>query len=194
MPPKKKKKRRKAGKGSAFEREVSKQLSEWWTGEEDSSVFWRSQTSGGRATQREKQGKKTHNQYGDITVTDPIGQPLLDVVSIELKCGYNSLDPFSMFDSFLRKPEQNFPKFLHQAHRDSRRAGAPYWWVIHKRDRKHVMIYFPDSFSDVMDECKQRDCVEFRHGKWHFQGMRFEDFLWLCSPEDIKREREEFLA
>lgn len=78
------------GKGSAFEREIAKQLSLWWTEGERDDIFWRTNASGARFTARRKQGKTTEGQGGDITFTDPIGKGLIDVFSIELKTGYST--------------------------------------------------------------------------------------------------------
>jgi len=75
-------------KGSNFEREVSKELSLWTTNGVRDDIYWRSSQSGGRATIRARQGKKTANSAGDICFIDPIGKPLLDIFVLELKNGY----------------------------------------------------------------------------------------------------------
>ena len=69
----------KASKGSAFEREISKSLSLWYTEGERDDIFWRSSQSGGRATTRAKKGKKTAASYGDITALDNRGEPFTDL-------------------------------------------------------------------------------------------------------------------
>lgn len=79
----------KSSKGAAFEREVCKQLSLWWTHGESDAVFWRSSGSGARATTRMKQNKKTPYEYGDVSFTDPIGKPFIDYFLVELKRGYS---------------------------------------------------------------------------------------------------------
>ena len=77
-------------KGGDFEREVSRLLSLWWTEGARDDVFWRTSASGGRATSRAQAFKRTRYEYGDITFTDPIGKPLLDVTVIEAKRGYTN--------------------------------------------------------------------------------------------------------
>ena len=72
-------------KGSAFEREIAKLLSLWWSDCERDDIFWRTQTSGARATSRKRRGQDTFGQYGDIQACDPVGQPLLDCCIIEIK-------------------------------------------------------------------------------------------------------------
>ncbi len=133
-------------KGSSFERDICKQLSYWWTDGERSDVFWRTQTSGARATTRAKQGKKTFGQNGDVQACDPLGQPLLDLVSIEIKRGYSK----SSFADMVEAPEkaaiQQYDKFIAQAIQDAKKAEVPYWWLITKRDRKETWITMPYDF------------------------------------------------
>jgi len=72
-------------KGGAFEREVAVTLSKWWSGGARDDVFWRTAGSGGRATVRRKKGKATRFSSGDITFTDPIGRPLIELFNIECR-------------------------------------------------------------------------------------------------------------
>lgn len=75
------------GKGGGFEREVSCLLSNWWIEGRD-DIFWRSDSSGARFTQRKKAGKDTIHQGGDITFSDSIGECLIKNWNIEVKTGY----------------------------------------------------------------------------------------------------------
>ncbi len=79
-----------SSKGSAFEREISKELSLWWSEGKNDNIFYRSQSSGARATQRNKKGKETVNQHADITCSDPEGELLIKNWNIECKTGYSS--------------------------------------------------------------------------------------------------------
>jgi hypothetical protein len=76
------------GKGGDFEREVSRTLSLWWTENQRDDIFWRSDSSGARFTQRKKTGKDTANQGGDITFSDSLGEQLIKNWNIEAKTGY----------------------------------------------------------------------------------------------------------
>lgn len=76
-------------KGSSFEREVSKLLSLWFSEGKRDDLFWRTPGSGGRATSRNKAGKSTKGQYGDIFASDIEGKILEDNWNIELKTGYS---------------------------------------------------------------------------------------------------------
>lgn len=75
-------------KGGGYERDLSKELSLYWTNGERDDIFWRTSQSGGRAKSRIYTGQKTAYSYGDITFIDPLGKPLLDLAVIEAKRGY----------------------------------------------------------------------------------------------------------
>lgn len=75
-------------RGGSFEREIAKLLSKWWTEGERDDIFWRSDASGARFTQRKKSGKDTANQAGDLTFSDSIGEILIKNWNIEIKTGY----------------------------------------------------------------------------------------------------------
>jgi hypothetical protein len=155
-------------KGGEFERVISKQLSLWWTNGQNDAIFWRSSQSGGRATTREKQGKKTKGQYGDISVTDPVGQPLLDLVSLELKKGYNSRDLMPFIDA-KKVPKGSLAEFYAQASRDGARASAHFWWLIHKRDRKETLLHAPLGFFHSLERIDK--------------GIYFPSSLILSTPD-----------
>ena len=141
-----------ASKGSSFERETCKRLSLWWTAGEDDDVFWRSQTSGARATTRKKQGKTTFGQDGDIAVTNPIGQPLLDFFSIELKRGYNKATFHDCLDAPTTMKQQPIADFVQQAMESTDNSTSRHWLLIHKRDRRVPMLYMSSqAFIDLMD-------------------------------------------
>ena len=129
-------------KGSAFERKISKELSLWWTSGKRDDIFYRTSQSGGRATTRSKQSKDTFGQYGDIQAADPIGQPLMDLVSIELKTGYKGA---CMLDVLEKTKTQHplYERFLEQAEGDAKKAGVPFWLLITRRHGKQIMVWMP---------------------------------------------------
>jgi hypothetical protein len=121
-------------KGASFERDFSKKLSLWWTHDERDDVFWRSQASGGRATIRKRSNKTLDGQEGDICATDPIGKPLLDRYTIELKCGYG---PWSCLDYMeTTQKDSVFMRFVKQAKEQAKRD----WMLVYKKDRHTPMI------------------------------------------------------
>ena len=136
-------------KGSGFEREFCKQLSRWWTDGERTDIFWRSTTSGARATVRAQKGLTTANSCGDICAIDPIGHDLIELISIELKRGYSgTLTLQDMIDSSQKEP--SLLKFWKQAERDRRVGKRKYSWLIFKRDRRKACIVFGREFWELL--------------------------------------------
>jgi len=131
------------GKGAAYEREVCRLLSLWWSGEERDDLFWRSANSGAMAKTRSKVGKNTFGQYGDVQATDPEGQPLLDVFTIELKRGYNHTSFADMLDKREKAAEQLWETFFHQVRQDTENARSLAWMVIWRRDRREAIVFLP---------------------------------------------------
>lgn len=78
-------------KGSSYEREVCVLLSKWISSNQREDIFWRSATSGGRATVAHKKGVKLASQVGDISCIDPIGSHFMSAFAIECKF-YANLD------------------------------------------------------------------------------------------------------
>lgn len=72
-------------KGSAFERQICKDLSLWISNGQNDNLLWRSSISGGRFTTGLKSNKNYKNQSGDICAIDPQGHKLTDKFSIECK-------------------------------------------------------------------------------------------------------------
>jgi hypothetical protein len=141
----------KSVKGNEFERETANQLSLWWSSGHDDAVFWRPGGSGGRATVRAKKGRKTSGRHGDIVADDPSGRPLTRVFVIELKRGYNKQTFNEIIDLNRKKPTK-------QPNKDSlegwiyklvtRECDEPYWLLIHRRDNREALAYFPAAFYD----------------------------------------------
>lgn len=131
------------GKGSQYEREVCTELSLWWTNGQRDDVFWRAQASGARATQRAKAGRATAGQYGDVAATDPVGEPLIDMLTIEIKRGYSKHNMHDVLDKPENAKAQQYEEFLLQAIKGHTMAGSFAWLLITKRDRRDVWCWYP---------------------------------------------------
>lgn len=176
-------------KGSEFERSICKQLSLWWTNGERDDIFWRTAGSGGRGTQRSKKGQTTAGGHGDLTFTDPIGKPLLDLCCFELKRGYKP----SLLDLIDRRPSKNpsvLMDFWQQANTSARNAEVAYGIVIFKRDQKKVVIMFSQAFYIFL----QARCGDYKGLRLIVKDpdpeentvlMPFDDFLEWATPESI---------
>lgn len=181
-------------KGSNFERQTCKQLSLWWTDGKDDDVFWRSQTSGARATTRRKQGKRTSGNYGDIAVTDPIGTPLLDLVTIELKRGYNKWTLHDLLDRPRSAAQQKLEEWIEQALDAWLESGSFSWLLIVKRDQREPYVVMPYFLYEAMG-------IEFRPYWFIRQNIRttnevlkaelvvttLKQFLKTVTPAHIRR-------
>lgn len=140
-----------SSKGSAYERTLCKELSLWWTGGDRDDIYWRTSQSGGRSKTRMKGGKRTFGQYGDIQAVDPVGQPLLKVLTVEIKRGYNRETILNAMD---REPhcgkevQSAWELFVSQVREDAANARTPHWILIHKRDRRQAVVYVPFGLYD----------------------------------------------
>jgi hypothetical protein len=132
-------------KGSQFERDICRQLSLWWSEGKRDDVFWRTSGSGARAKTRSYKGKKTFGQNADIQATDPIGQPLIDLFSIECKRGYSN----KLLSNLIDAPDslnKELQKCFIQVLTDTKNSGSPFWLLVIKRDFGVPVVYFPQTF------------------------------------------------
>lgn len=149
-----------SSKGPNFEREIPRDLSLWWSGGERDDIFWRVKGSGSRAKSRLRQhGKTTYGQHGDIKAEDPIGAPLIEVVTLELKNGYGKwsfldvLDRPPMRKGQKNRAYQNFEKFMLQVQEDAAAAGT-HPVLICKRDMRQKFIVMPLLlYAEIQTEC-----------------------------------------
>ena len=194
------------GKGSAFEREISKQLSLWWTEGERDDVFWRTNASGARFTARRKQGKSTEGQGGDITCTDPIGRALTDLFSIELKTGYSSKSKTKKGLRFTNwcvsdviDSKGNLPIFLRmweQCIRDAeatnrkpmlifRRTGRTACVCLMKEDVNRIEEYFGGHIGPTL-------VLSLKRYAYRLVVMDFKEFLnWTNKPTMVFNQLSE---
>ena len=187
-------------KGSGFERSICKQLSLWLSKGKSNAILWRSTTSGARATVRARKGLETPNSYGDVTAIDPIGAPLIDLVSIELKRGYSGqLTIQDLLDSNQKEPL--LLKFWKQAERD-RLIGKRRWsWLIFQRDRRQACIIFNKSFWNFLTNYAggskslrlllKLGCISEKV-YYNLYIIRLSEFLHWIDPEIFKAYSEEF--
>jgi len=183
------------GKGSSFEREICKMLSKWWSGNESSSIFWRTSNSGGRATIRSRKKQATFGQYGDVQATDPIGQPLIDLCTIELKRGYKGASIGDLIDTGPKAAVPIWEKFVIQAREDHIKAKSFAWLLITRRDRRQIMCYFPtklfkclvyvgcDEIRDVRPLTRVHTLID--NSQEIIYGIPFSEFLRTVSADNI---------
>lgn len=180
-------------KGSSFERDICKELSLWWTDGERDDVFWRTAGSGGRATNRMKQGQQTAGAYGDMTFVDPIGEPLLRLCCFEFKRGYGNWCLLDVIDRRQAKDKVRptiIEQFWLQATQSAEDAGCRYPVIIFRRDKRKVGIIGPRKFLSNLSLFVGKYRGALAHmalcGDYVFiTGLN--DFLEYCTPEAIKQ-------
>jgi len=185
-------------KGGSMEREIGVLLSKWWTDNKRDDIFYRSNASGARFTQRRKSGKDTAYQSGDITFTDPIGEPLIKAWNIETKSGYGGRekikdstgkvikkiqhrwDILDILDSSQKKT--TFETMWEQCCRD---ANLTYRIpvLIFRRNQRKVCVAILSSYKRKLVEFFGNPCcktIEYKHNSLRILIMPFENFLdWL---------------
>jgi len=189
-----KRKSRGKGKGSSFERRICKMLGLWWSEGKRDDIFWRTSNSGGRATVRKKKAQDTFGQEGDVQATDPIGQPLIDLCTIEVKCGYGRSSIIDIVDRPMSSAVQIWERWLEQASRESRDTGR--WMLITKADRREVMIFLSLRLYNLLNQTG----VQLRRARPYFTitpltknrklrrriiGTTLEEFMRLVHRDNI---------
>lgn len=151
------------GKGGNYEREVSKILSLWWSDGKDDAIFWRSNASGARFTARKKSEKDTKYQGGDITFTNPEGEPLIKTFNIEAKTGYKkgtkNWDILDIIDS--RQGKTVLQEFWEQTVRDAHLTNRIPILIFRRNNRGNCICFnftlftqFRELFGDFKDKIR----------------------------------------
>jgi hypothetical protein len=185
-------------KGSSFERDISVKLSLWFSEGKRDDIFYRSQSSGARATQRYKSKKTTEGQHGDIAATCSEGEPLIKKWNIELKSGYSKKGKLwsdkttrrvtgycllDLLDS--RQKDPIFLQFWAQTIKDSELSNREPI-LIFRRNLKDVCIAVNYSYycklSGWFGEISDVMTIEIRGNGVDIKIMRLSDFLnWVNS-------------
>jgi hypothetical protein len=176
-------------KGAQGERDVSRDLSLWWTNHERDDCIWRSSGSGARWTTRAKSGVSTANSVGDFSALDPIAKPLFDLLVIENKIGYTkAIDVLGVIDTNKRNILE---EWWIKVEKERVQAKRHYSWVIFKRTRKNRCIMTSQRFvNQISLELYATRSIPRSITFPTDQLMRimdFNEFLAWCSPEAIKK-------
>jgi len=146
-----------SSKGHTFEWGIAKTLSLWWSENKNDNIFCRTQSSGARATQRNKSGKETEFQYGDITCSGEDGKPLIRNWNIEAKTGYGTKtadgiirwDILDFIDSKQKKPA--LQSMWEQCVRDAEISNKEPI-LIFRRNRRVPCIMIRTSYEHRLQE------------------------------------------
>ena len=140
-------------KGSGFERQIAKELSIWWSEGKREDIFYRSNASGARFTQRKKAGKDTANQAGDLSFTDSEGELLIKNFNFELKTGYGTKtksgitkwDVLDFIDS--RQEEPVLMKMWKQCYRDAVSTHRKPILIFRRNGRSPCIAFLAEYFN-----------------------------------------------
>jgi len=139
----------KSKKGTKFERSFCKLLSLWITEQGRDDLFWRSTTSGARATVRAKQGKKTKDSHGDIMSMSKFSEPFTRLYHWELKRGYSGMDVLAIIDLKSKKPN-TLLGWVEKALVSIAFTGQRDFFIVFKRDRKDPCICMMERTYDKL--------------------------------------------
>lgn len=189
-------------KGPGFERSFCKELSLWWTEDKRDDIFWRTASSGARATTRFKKGLRTADSYGDVKAEHPIGKPLTNQSVFSLKRGYtgkkqkmklkwaNLLDILDTPDHIKTKPA--IVQWWEEIESTREKAYREYSFLVFKRDRKKILISMAPSTFNILERLNG-----FYNGPTSLMStaslcivtMPVESFFIWCQPESLGRQK-----
>lgn len=183
-----------SGKGHSFEREIAKKLSLWISKGEREDIFYRSQSSGARATQRNKSGKDTEGQYGDICSSSVEGNGLMNIWSIEVKTGYGKKnkgemqrwDILDLLDS--SQKETVLQKFWNQCVRDAELSNREPVLIFRRNGRKPCIVFKLEYFNNLINFIYKKDFLSPMLDISGFNTLtifNLDDFLSWADPKKI---------
>jgi hypothetical protein len=166
-------------KGGDFERSFSRKLSLWFSWGVSDDWFWHTAGSGGMATNRLKNGKKSETQHGDICATCEEGKPLERCWSIELKTGYADKSKVKDADGDVIKiPIFEPTKKGEKKKPDSERK------IIGWKDKKSLILW---DLLDIVDS-RQKEAVIITFWK---QALRDAELSHRVPVMVFRRNRRE---
>ena len=112
-------------------------------------VFWRTDSSGGRSTQRAKQGLTTKNATGDISSRCTVGDLFTKHFVIEIKRGYNKIELLTLLDKPANK-NHHLIEWWKKLDMECLREDAAWPMLIFKKDRCEACIAISEQFFEVM--------------------------------------------
>ena len=192
-------------KGSAFERQISAQLSLWWSDGKRDDIFWRSSSSGARATSRAQKNKTTANSAGDLCYLDRDGSSFISYFAVEIKRGYTAFDVQRVLDREDGTKPSILEQWIEQAAKSQEDAGAYSWLIIAKKNRAKTLAILPE--FEYKSLISHRNIGDFPHilvsgilehdledppNINRIICMSLTDFLATVKPDIVKRSIKAF--
>lgn len=174
------------GKGGEFEREISKKLTVWLTGQKKPYMFWRQDGSGSLATIHYENKHLT----GDICSLHPDSNFLTDIFSIECKTGYPKT---SFWQHFKNINNDNIREFWKQCVNDAYHAKKEPMLIYRKKGRGEIVGLCQCTVAPLENICsmlKPLPTITMRFLLEQLPSITFynlKDFLEVVKPNDIKQ-------
>jgi len=171
------------GKGSTFERDVSKSLTKWLTGKNKPYQYWRMPASGGLATISEENADLS----GDIRSLTQDAAFLTDIFSLELKRGYPKT---SFWQLFANIKHFNIEEFWDQCCNDAEKADKKPMLIYRKTGRKVIVgidLIVENKLSKYLSMLPSMS-IRFQSELPTIVFYNFEEFLANVTPDIIKRK------
>lgn len=172
-------------KGSQWERDISRFLTNWLTGQSKDLAFYRSPSSGAVFTTANFGNKEIS---GDIIALKQEGSYLIDLWSIECKNGY----PDISLDNFLKyNKSDDLRDFWGQSSHDAKKSGKYPMVIFKKKGMKPAWVAICSvMFKKLNKYIKQERRVI--HLKWanELDDMyiySIDEFFEDITPEIVKR-------
>lgn len=164
-------------KGSGYERDICKMLTEWVSGKTKPYIWWRSPSSGALATIT----AQNPNLTGDIIAVTPEGNFLTDKFSIEVKTGY----PSSSFTKFFSGVKNNeIADFWKQACKDSLQSKKEPM-LIFKQDRREPLIFINERVKNKFPQLDDINYFLLSFGGQKVVVFNVKEFFTKIRPSDI---------
>lgn len=159
-------------KGSAFERKICKSLSEWYSSGINANIFWRTSSSGARATQ-----KSLTVHRGDITNIENEGIEFIRFFVIECK-SYKEIDFLKAIDV----PFGGWYKWWQQCEKDALASDRHPFLIMHRNNHGTYVVLHTDILKKIFTIPTTIPIISF----CDLTLMSFTNFLKYIPPRNIK--------
>lgn len=170
-------------KGSQFERDMAKTLTEWVTGKKKPYIFWRTPSSGQLMTVSE-----AWDVSGDLMAIRPEGIFLTNKFNFECKNGYPKAD-FHKHLKKLKKPDEIY-EFWSECIRDARKAGKHGSLIWRKKNHPIIIGFELEDTKYFRDHLKlPENTLVLRYGGIlpSIEFFNFKDFFSLIPASVFKK-------
>jgi hypothetical protein len=157
--------------GSNYERDIARILSQWFTGNKDELVVWRSVSSGSIATIRKKKGLNQNNLEGDFQCLDLKYQPFFDTFYLDSK----SLSKINLFTTNPKNEKSN--QLLSEWKKVLKDSGDKFAIMIVKIRGDRTIPDFVMLQEDIIVKCNNCIHYMFKDPKFNALIITQEEFF-----------------